>query len=272
MHLFIDRALARRLERAEGAISTTFSEARARLAPERGAAWREMGGAFAIHDGPDSPMTQAFGLGMSEPTTVAEDIAAIQQFFRERGAATHHEISPLAGVATSAMLAERGYRPVELSNVLTRALDTLAHETAVEGALRARRALPSEEAAWVEAAAAGWGANDDGGMREFARMAFLNASMTSFLVELDGAVVGTASLGVHEGIALFAGASTVPSARRRGAQRALFEARVAEAKVRGCEIALMAAEPGSTSQRNAERNGFRVAYTRTKWKLAHAAV
>jgi hypothetical protein len=30
----------------------------------------------------------------------------------------------------------------------------------------------------------------------------------------------------------------------------------------------MGADPGSGSQRNAERQGFRIGYTRTKWKLA----
>jgi hypothetical protein len=47
----------------------------------------------------------------------------------------------------------------------------------------------------------------------------------------------------------------------------LLAARLAEARQRGCEIAMMVTEPGSTSQRNAERRGFRVAYTRTKWRL-----
>jgi hypothetical protein len=36
---------------------------------------------------------------------------------------------------------------------------------------------------------------------------------------------------------------------------------------RGCDLAMMVAEAGSNSQRNAERKGFRVAYTRLKWKL-----
>jgi hypothetical protein len=30
---------------------------------------------------------------------------------------------------------------------------------------------------------------------------------------------------------------------------------------------MMGALPGSSSQRNAERLGFRIAYTRTKWRL-----
>jgi hypothetical protein len=30
---------------------------------------------------------------------------------------------------------------------------------------------------------------------------------------------------------------------------------------------MMGALPGSQSQKNAEKNGFRIAYTRTKWQL-----
>jgi hypothetical protein len=30
---------------------------------------------------------------------------------------------------------------------------------------------------------------------------------------------------------------------------------------------MMGASPGGQSQRNAEKNGFRIAYTRTKWQL-----
>jgi hypothetical protein len=33
---------------------------------------------------------------------------------------------------------------------------------------------------------------------------------------------------------------------------------------------MMVAEAGSQSQRNAERTGFRIAYTRIKWQLAQA--
>ncbi len=33
------------------------------------------------------------------------------------------------------------------------------------------------------------------------------------------------------------------------------------------DLAMMGAQPGSTSQRNAERQGFRIVYTRIKWQL-----
>ena len=71
----------------------------------------------------------------------------------------------------------------------------------------------------------------------------------------------------RRGVALLAGASTVPEGRRQGAQRALLEARLQTAVDAGCDLAMMVAAPGSASQRNAERQGFRIAYTRTKWQL-----
>ena len=69
---------------------------------------------------------------------------------------------------------------------------------------------------------------------------------------------------------MLAGASTIPSARGRGAQALLLATRLRDARARGCNLAMIVASVGSQSQRNAERNGFRVAYTRTKWQRAHA--
>ena len=72
---------------------------------------------------------------------------------------------------------------------------------------------------------------------------------------------------MHEGTALLAGASTIPGGRRQGAQNALLDTRLQTAASNGCDLAMMVAAPGSASQRNAERQGFRIAYTRTKWML-----
>ena len=89
----------------------------------------------------------------------------------------------------------------------------------------------------------------------------------AFVAELAGRPVATAVLRCDDGVALFAGASTLSEARSQGAQRALLEARMRYAQTAGCDLAMMCAAPGSPSQRNAERQGFRIAYTRTKWCL-----
>ena len=72
-------------------------------------------------------------------------------------------------------------------------------------------------------------------------------------------------LSMHEGVAMLAGASTIPAFRGRGAQNALLRTRLNMAADHGCDLAAMGALPGSASQRNAERQGFLIAYTRTKW-------
>lgn len=79
-------------------------------------------------------------------------------------------------------------------------------------------------------------------------------------------MVATGLIVCHNDVALLAGASTLPAYRGRGVQNALLHARLAYAVANNCDVAMVVTEPGSPSQRNAERNGFRVAYTRTQWQ------
>lgn len=262
---FADLALARRLERAEGTSNAHAVEARARLFPDAGATWTEVAGAYAMFDGPESPMTQTFGLGMFQAPT-ADDLGAIETFYTERGAPVHHEISPLADPAVVPLLNARGYQPFEFTSVMYRPINQAADHP-FRPAPSVRRVGADEAEIYARTAAEGW--------REFGLAAFIydmqRVSAASegthlFLSELDGRPIATAVLIIHEGVAHLAGASTIPEGRKRGAQNALLDFRLRYAAERGCDIALMGALPGSGSQRNAERNGFRIAYTRIKWK------
>ena len=126
-----------------------------------------------------------------------------------------------------------------------------------------------ETATWAEAAARGWGSESDDVARFIhdLSLAIVPAErMVSFLAELNGEPVASASLFLGDGVALLAGASTIPGARNQGAQTALLAARLDYAAHHHCPLAMMATEPGSASQRNAERQQFRIAYTRLKWR------
>ena len=90
------------------------------------------------------------------------------------------------------------------------------------------------------------------------------------MAEREGEPIATGALNLVNGVALLAGASTIPAARRQGAQRALLKARLDFAAARGADLAMVVAQPGSGSQRNAERAGFRPVYTRVKWQRAVA--
>ena len=67
---------------------------------------------------------------------------------------------------------------------------------------------------------------------------------------------------ITHGVAQLTGAATVPSARRRGVQAALLAARLDDAAAAGCDLAVVTTAPGSTSQKNVQRRGFQLMYTR----------
>jgi GNAT superfamily N-acetyltransferase len=86
-----------------------------------------------------------------------------------------------------------------------------------------------------------------------------------FVAEIKGRCVAAGALSLFEQVAILCGACTIPEWRRRGAQHALLAERLRFAAEYGCTQAMIVTRPASASQRNAERHGFRVAYTRTKW-------
>jgi len=284
---FADLALARRLERAEATSNARFVELRAGLDPDRGACWIDVGGTYAMYDGPSSPVTQTFGLGMFQAPT-ADDFDRLERFFFERGAPADHEVSPQADPATLVLLTERGYRPIEFTSVMfrpvgagdwgTRGLGD--SDSPVSGSPHVPRS-PSprpdvivrvigadEVDVWAKTASAGWGTAAGDFMLDVARVNAGAPDGHLFLAEFDGRPIATAVLAIHGRVAHFAGASTIPEGRRNGAQLALLDARMRHAAAHGCDLALMGAAPGSGSQRNAERHGFRIAYTRIKWRLS----
>jgi GNAT superfamily N-acetyltransferase len=266
--LFSDVALSKRFERAEGNACVQFAEARRRLFPESGAEWIECAGAYAVFDGIDSPVTQSFGLGIFEPLSPAS-LIVIERFFFDRGAPALHEVSPLVGVDALSLLCARNYRPIEISNVLYRTVEKPAAEN--HGNVKVRVIGPEDAQLWTNISAKGW-AHEHPELQDFlfqlGTICSERAGSLCFLGEVDGKPGAAGALCIHDGVALFAGSSTVPELRRRGLQAALLQERMRYAFDHGCDLAMMVAEAGSNSQRNAERKGFRIAYTRTKWRLS----
>jgi GNAT superfamily N-acetyltransferase len=265
-----DAALSQRLEECEGKTNAAFVDAHARIAPDARIAWMRCAGAYVLYDGVGSPLTQTFGLGLfGSPSD--SDVDRVEAFFDERGADVFHEVSPLSGAETLALLVRREYRPAEFTSVLFRPLST--DIAANDSQVTARIISPAEVELWADTTAEGWSEFEElsSFMRELARVIATSDGTSAFLAERGGRAIGTGAVAIHDGVALLAGASTIPPARKQGAQRALLQARLRHAAELGCDLAMMCASPGSASQRNAERQGFRIAYTRVKWARARSA-
>ena len=267
---FADRALSQQLERTESLANVDFVLTRAALEPDSGAEWTSFGGTYAMYDGKDSPLTQTFGLGLFE---AADDaiLDGLEDFFRSRGCRVIHEVSPLADPTLLPLLVRRGYHPIELSTILFRELELLVADSATPPKLSVRSINETEFEQWSQVSARGWASDwpsEDSTMLNFTRVGCNCPAGRAFVAEIEGEMVATASLSIFGTTAILGGASTLPQARNRGAQSALLNCRLDFARKSGCQVAMMGALPGSPSQRNAERNGFRIAYTRTKWSLA----
>jgi len=267
--IYSDKTLSQKLELTEARANIDFVESRAKLDPSVGATWIEVAGVRAMFDGAESPCTQTFGLGLFDEVT-DERMDEIEDFFTSRGAPVFHEVSPLADPAVLLLLSSRGYRPIEMSTVLYQELE-VGIEPPAESSIQTRIVGDNEGDLWAATSAAGWSTEMEGlfdFMFGFGRISARTEGGHPFLAELDSKPIATGMLFISDDVCILAGASTILEARNQGAQNALFAARLRFAAESGCRLAMMSSLPGSQSQKNAQKNGFEIAYTRTKWHLS----
>src|SRR5258706_465114 len=79
---------------------------------------------------------------------------------------------------------------------------------------------------------------------------FQAAGAFFFMAEVDGVPAGGGMMSIHQGVASFGGAGTVPEFRNRGVQRALLLARLSKAAESGCDLTMVATNPRSGSPRH----------------------
>ena len=252
--VFADARTARRIEAAEAATS------RGCAAAQPGAAFLECGGGLAVFQGPESPLTHAVGVGLAGPVPKAE-IDVLEGFFRCRGARDTIDLCPLADSGLLETLAARGYRATEFSNVLLKELAGAE----IAGAPRVRRAGAGECDLWAYTVGRGFFEQAELTEEEMdvGRSLFRSPGSLCYLDVLEtGEIAGGGALAIHEGLATLFADSTIAAFRGRGLQRELIAARLREAVERGCDLAVASTLPGSTSQRNYERMGFHVVYTK----------
>jgi hypothetical protein len=263
--LFVDFALARRLEFAEAETAAECARAAASQQPNLRATVETIGGGQAVFIGVGSPLTQATGVGLDGEVT-AEDFLRLEDFYFSRGAAVNIETSPFAHPSLFEHYAEHGYRATEHSSMLVRRIEGNVWPIA-EAPLAVAEVPPEHTEVWVDTVARGFAdtvpVNDE--LRDLFRLFASNPNAKRYLAFIDGIPAGAGAITLHDGVAGLFGASTLPDFRRRGVQRELILLRLEAAFKSGCDVALSFALPGSASERNILRYGFRVAYTRTKF-------
>jgi GNAT superfamily N-acetyltransferase len=261
--MFVDLALAERLEEAEAFAAESYVRRLALRRPGVDVAVEEVAGGRAVFAGAGSPLSETKAVGLYGPVAHA-DLDRMEHVFFSRGEPSRVVVCPLADPSLVEGLGSRGYRLSHFENVLTMPLDGGDGESSATPGILVRPVTADEADIYAQVTAPNFvepGEPVDEIM-ELAGTMFGIEHSASFLALIDGEPVGGGAVFIRRGLALFAGAATLPPFRNRGVHAALHHARIAHARSTGCDVAAQGASPGSTSQRNAERRGLRVAYTR----------
>ena len=261
---FVDKAFARRLESVEEMPQVMYARTFQKTRPEIGAAEEEICGGHMIFAGLGSPIGRATGVGLDREFTAA-DLDRVEEFYRAHKAPSQVDLCPMHEPAVFELFKERGYAIAELNNVLFRKLD--AQETFPPPPARCEiRPSRQEEAdtagAIVESAFFPDGAPE--AYRGLVAPFYQMERALAFVASVEGKLVacGTGLVIPEHRVFALCGAGTLAEFRGRGLQTALLRARMAAAVQAGCEFAVVVTNGGTTSQRNAERLGFRVAYSK----------
>jgi GNAT superfamily N-acetyltransferase len=257
---FVDLEFARRLEMAE-MILPDCVEAMRRHAPDDPNAFENIAGGIAFFGGVKYPANQIVGMGLDGAVT-ADDLDRVENFFRSRGVASTVVVSPLADESLRNLLGERGYRIAEFNSVLIRRISSPQPYTPPVGIV-VERVTPQTVRPWMHAIAKGFSQDVTVPEEIFGGFAALPGAL-AFLARIEDKIVGGCGGRIipEARIASLFGAATLPEHRRQGVQTALIAKRLQEAAHAGCEYAVVSTMPGSGSQRNMERRGFRLAYTK----------
>ena len=199
-------------------------------------------------------------------------VGQFEAFFRRRGAQPAFSLCPLADPTLLEHLNRRGYCVEMFMHVWFRPLAPGDTYPAPPSGIGLRAIEPEEADLWTLVAFRGGLDSDEALPTDnviIAPYPFM-AHTRCWLAMNNGDLAGAATLAIHDGVAGLFGASTRVPHRNLGVQHALIAARLAAAADAGCDLAVVHTEPGSPSQRNVERVGFRLAYTKVTMSRAAA--
>lgn len=262
--MLVDPVLIQRIEEAIAAERSAFANGMATLRPESGASWLPVAGGRAIFTGADFFSNRAMAMGLRGPVS-HDDVARVETFYAERGVPSEIEIASMVDRSLLRLLSQRGYQLVRFRNIYAQALHPIAatgaEPTARSSTVEIHTVDASTATAWSTTLLDGFGYTRDADrhrVETWNRMVRSLPGVTALVAVIDGQPVGAASVIALGSTAVLGGAATLPTFRRRGVQRGLIEARLAVAARAGCTLAIITADPGSSSGRNAERTGFQL--------------
>jgi GNAT superfamily N-acetyltransferase len=259
--VFADENLARRIQEHLRRMSRLTAAAAERLHPSWSPTLFEGDAVHAMFTGDGSPLTK------SEGSYDAEVIRSLREFYRGRTAQWEAAITPFAREESITALLDAGARCMGWENTLYRSVDEPLRTVAYPSALRVERVTEATMPEWRRVSREGFFGEDRSPVVEELGALMAEMEVTErYLAFWEDHPAAAAVLHCEEGVAFLGGAATLAEYRNRGLQAALLDRRLQDSRGRG-DFAFVGTLPGSASQRNAERAGFRVAFTQASFMV-----
>lgn len=255
--------LAKRLETAVWLSHKAYVKAHQQRFPEATARFLDLSSGGGALITADDPMSQAIGLGLNGEMS-SKELNQLVDFYQQQDMACNIELCPLAHFSVLDFLNYQQFYAVEFSTILYRELiDVITPTFSDEIAI----IKTDDLATWAELSVKGFtnGELIDSWYESFYTFATVK-NVTCYLGIIDDKPVAAGALGIYGDVCDLGFTATLPAHRGLGLQQALIYQRLIDAKEAGVDIALSTTEPGSFSQQNLQKHGFKVAYTRTKFE------
>lgn len=221
----------------------------------------EVNGGAACFSGYDSFFSQVVGWGFfSKVPHFKEELLAIENFYKSLGQRrVDIELCPFVGNDLAEFLSQRAYQITELNHVSLLNLESIFVVDSPDFLIKI---VPLEEwMYWAKMVAIGFGY--PGAEDQFVQYA-QSKGVIAFAVYNKEQIIAGATLAMHAEVCDLGVTSTLPQWRNKGLQKMLLQARLQYAKQQGLLWATVTTEPGSISDLNVQKCGFRCAYTRIK--------
>lgn len=254
---------ARRMEAAEEYGALRYAQALQLIHPDWDIRCEEFCGGHLVFVQRTSLVGRAHGLGFSGQVT-AEDIEHVVDFYFRREADAQVDVCPYADPSLFESLNRAGFQVAEFNQTLARWIGRDESFTPTSKDFEIRPVQPPEGREWSGVLAQVFFGDQASEFLHFFEPWTSHEHTLCLCAFISGKMVGgAAGLIVPEHrMAGFFGAAVLPEFRGRGIQAALLQERLRRTQQAGCDLAVTLTMPGSTSQRNAERAGFRTAYTK----------
>jgi GNAT superfamily N-acetyltransferase len=233
---------------------------------------RPFAGGVAGYSGPGTYHNRVLAAGLAGPVG-DDELDALVEFYRGREVPAAVELCPYVDPGLIEGLASRGFVLREFKQLFHRSLQTreslpsppLGWPAKLE-VCEVDRGSPSEIELCVRVSMSGFfapGQTIPDAVVDVGRRSIGLGRTRAYVAMVDGQPAGAGSMDLDDEVAHLNGTSVLPEFRQRGVQQALMLTRLARAREHGCEIATIGSRPGTSTERNAQRLGFGVAYSKS---------